>query len=240
MENILLGLVLGVLIAVLVVLLLRHRKVRQPSLPPISISACIDTIRAVGELVVLKVFTQQIVTRTDHLMGEWGEKWMGWLLSPKKTAMIFDFVVDFRYDLRSPQFTSKLTEDNALELNMPPCFYEIQLKDIKIYDERASALAPILLPEWIGQVFGGKFTEKEKNQLIALARIQAESMARQLAGRVMGEVQHSAEVTLRQIARAVNLPVVQFRFSDRSPVQGSIDVSSIEQSATNVITQQKP
>ena len=142
--------------------------------------------------------------------------------------MIFDFVVDFRYDLKSPRFIPKIVGEAGLEFGMPPCFYEIQLKDIRIYDERGAALVPLLLPEWIGQIFGGKFTEKEKNQLIAAAREEAQSLARSLADRMIGEVQRSAESTLRPIARSLGFSDCSFRFSAETPVQGQVDLTNIE------------
>lgn len=240
MENLFTGVALGAVAALIAMVIFRLGRRTAPRSAPVHVHASVDSIRAVGELVVLKVFTQQIVTKTNHLMGDWGEKWMGWFLSPKKTAMIFDFMVDFRYDLRSPKFEPRVLGERSLELVMPPCFYEIQLKDIRIYDERGSALVPLLLPEWIGQVFGGKFSEKEKNDLIALARVQAEGMARQLAQRVMGEVRQSAETTLRQIARTMEFDAVAFRFSDASPMLGSVDLSNIEQAAQDAVTMDEP
>jgi hypothetical protein len=207
--------------------------------PAISIMSSIEGLRAVGELVVLKVVTQQIVTKSDHLLGDWGEKWLAWLLSSKKTAMIFEFVVDFRYDLRDARFQARLADGGSVEFQMPPCFYEIQMKDIRIYDERASALVPVILPEWIGQIFGGKFSEKEKNQLIRAARMEAEGLARQLAGRMMGEVRHSADATLRLIARGIGCGEVRCLFQDQPPEQRAIDVTAIEQSADRAVVESK-
>jgi hypothetical protein len=160
---------------------------------------------------------------------------MTWLVSAKKTAMIFEFVVDFRYDLRSPLFSPEVKDGTCVHFNMPPCFYDIQLKDISIYDEKASALAPLLLPEWLGQVLGGKFTEKQKNQLIRGARNKAEAMAHQLSTRMMGEVRHSAESTLRSISRGMGYTDATFLFREESQVQGTIDISRFEESVSGAV-----
>ena len=234
MEMMLFGLVIGIAVALIGVAFVRGRRRGDAEAAP-TVHSSVDSFRAVGELVVLKVFTQQIVTKTDHLLGDWGEKWLAWMLSPKKTAMIFDFVVDFRYDLKSPQFVPEIQGEDGVKITMPPCFYEIQMKDIQIYDERASALAPVLLPEWAGQILGGKFSEKEKNQLIQAARQEAEGLARRLAERMIGEVQHGAESTLRPIAKAVGFTSASFAFSEASPVQGGIDLSIIEASAERAV-----
>lgn len=235
-EGLAIGLVIGVSAAAVVAMWWRARKPRKDESAGINVQSSVETLKSVGELVVLKVFTQQIVTKSEHLFGDWGEKWLAWLVSSKKTAMIFDFVVDFRYDLKSAQFRPKIVGESGVEFNMPPCFYEIQMKDIKIYDERAAVLVPLILPEWLGQVFGGRFTEKEKNQLIAAARREAENLARQLAGRMIGEVQRSAEVTLRQIARAMGFTSAAFEFNEQNLVQGQVDMSNIEEAAEEAVT----
>jgi hypothetical protein len=236
MEGLLFGLLIGVAGTVIAALWLRGGK--GGGAKHTEVRSSVDSMRAVGELVVLKVVTQQIVTQSDHMLGEWGEKWMKWLVSSKKTAMIFEFVVDFRYDLKSPQFGVETIGETTLKLTLPPCFYEIQLKDISFYDERAAALAPILLPDWLGQVFGGRFTEREKNELIQAARGRAESLAKDLAGRMIGEVRTSAEATLRSIARSMGYESVDFRFSDSAPVQGEVDLSKIEKEAATALRRQ--
>jgi hypothetical protein len=233
-EGLAIGLVLGAAAAVIVVLWLRS--LRSGGAKRTEIRSSVESMRAVGELVVLKVVTQQIVTQSDHMLGDWGEKWMKWLVSSKKTAMIFEFVVDFRYDLKNPQFGVETVGETTLKLTLPPCFYEIQLKDISFYDERAAALAPILLPDWLGQVFGGRFTEREKNELIQAARGRAESLAKALAGRMIGEVRTSAEATLRSIARSMGYETVEFRFSNAAPVQGEVDLSRIEKEAATALS----
>lgn len=235
-EGLFIGLVAGAAaVAILMMWWKGRRRASEPAGPTINVQSSVESLRSVGELVVLKVFTQQIVTKSEHLFGDWGEKWLAWLVSSKKTAMIFDFVVDFRYDLKSGKFVPRIYGESGVEFNMPPCFYEIQLKDIKIYDERASVAVPLILPEWLGQIFGGKFSEKEKNQLIDAARTEAERLARQLAGRMIGEVQHSAEATLRQIARAMGFTESRFKFNEQTLVQGEVDMSDIEEAASEAV-----
>ncbi|GMV64270.1 MAG: DUF4230 domain-containing protein [Candidatus Omnitrophica bacterium] len=235
MDTLLIGLLLGVSSSLVVAWLAGRKK--HPSHPEQGVQAyiAIEGIRAVGELVVLKVFTQQIITKTNHLFGDWGERWLAWLVSSKKTAMIFEFVVDFRYDLKSPKFTTTVVGNSGIHFVLPPCFYEIQLKDISIYDEKASALAPILLPEWLGQVFGGKFTEKEKNRLIRAARDKAEEMACQLSGRMMGEVRKCAESALRSISKGMGFTEVSFDFQDEGQVHGTVNLMKFEESVRNAI-----
>ena len=64
----------------------------------------LEGMRAVGELSVFKAITKEIVTETDYSFGDFGRKYLRWAFSQKKLAMIFEFQIDFRYDLRSPEF----------------------------------------------------------------------------------------------------------------------------------------
>ena len=76
MEAITTGLVIGFLIPVLFWIGFKLARKTGGSGSVTEIRSSLESFKAIGELVVLKVFTQQIVTRTDHLFGDWGEKWM--------------------------------------------------------------------------------------------------------------------------------------------------------------------
>ncbi len=235
MDTLLFGLVVGFLLTLAGMLALRRRRGGRGG-PRISVHGSVDAIRSVGELVVLKVYTKQIVTSRDHLFGDWGEKWLAWLLSSKQTAMVFEFVVDFRYDLRSEDFEAEFDGEGGIDFTLPPVFYEIQMKDMQIYDERGAALVPILLPEWIGQVFGGKFSEREKNQLIRAARDEAEGLARELSTNMIHEVRKSAEASLGSMVRGMGYASARFEFSTQDPISRHIDLSSIEETAARALT----
>ena len=72
------GIIIGILIAVIGWLFFRKPRTGQvPTGPRAEIQQSIESMRAVGKLVVLKVFTQQVVTVSDHMLGDWGEKYMG-------------------------------------------------------------------------------------------------------------------------------------------------------------------
>lgn len=234
MDTLLYGLAAGALLAILGMTL--WRRGRGSAGPRITVSSSVEAFRSVGELVVLKVLTKQIVTSRDHLLGDWGEKWLAWLLSSKQTAMVFEFVVDFRYDLRDPRFgVAPFAEGRGLAFTLPPLVYEIQMKDMWLYDERSAALAPLVLPDWIGRIFGGRFTEREKNQLIQAARAEAEGLAAQLVGRMRPEVQKSAEATLGSIARGMGVREARYLFGEAEPRRLAIDLSSIEAGASRAL-----
>ena len=229
MELLLVGLVVGFLIAVGLWFLARRRRGGRRG-PEVTVGSSVEAIRSVGELVVLKVFTKQIVTSRDHLFGDWGERWLPWLLSSKQAAIVFEFVVDFRYDLRSPLFSAEGTAGGGLAITMPPAIYEIHLKGMQIYDEQDSAFVPILLPEWIGRIFGGKLTVKEKNQLFEAAKSEAEGLAGELSRSLITEVQHNAEATLGSMVKGMGFDSLGILFADEASVGRAIDMSVLKAS----------
>ena len=59
------------------------------------------------------------------------------VFSQKKLAMIFEFQIDFRYDLHSPQFSIVNTE-SAAQLTLPPLRAEISVRSLCFYDAQRS------------------------------------------------------------------------------------------------------
>jgi hypothetical protein len=234
MDSLLFGLILGLLLALILWLALKRRGRKRG--PQVQVKTSIEAIKSVGELVVLKVYTKQIVTSRDHLFGDWGEKWMTWLLSSKKTAIVFEFLLDFRYDLRSTDFKVDFSFDKGLVFTLPRCFYEIQMKDMQIYDEKGAALVPLLLPEWMGQMFGGKFTEKEKNHLIQAAKTEAEGLAKDLTTTMLNDVRQNAEVTLKSMALGMGFDRATFIFGSEHPQKRSIDLSLFEEKVSEALS----
>ena len=94
------GILVGLLLAVSVYAALKGRSRHRPPNNRTPIQVSIEQMRSVGELVAFKVVTKEVVTRTDHWFGEVGRKYFEWLVSSKKIVMIFEFEIDFRYDLR--------------------------------------------------------------------------------------------------------------------------------------------
>ena len=66
--------------------------------------ASIEELKAIGVLSAFKAVTKEIVTARDHLLGDLGKRYLEWLVTSRKMAMIFEFDIDFQYDLRDPAF----------------------------------------------------------------------------------------------------------------------------------------
>ncbi|HOO73635.1 MAG TPA: DUF4230 domain-containing protein [Spirochaetota bacterium] len=192
--------------------IIRKKSAKKPSRQNFFISG-IEQIRAIGELSAFKVYTKEIVTEVDHSWGEFGKKYLTWIMSTKKMAMIFEFEIDFRYDLRSPSF--RVEEKNgAFTFIMPPCFHEIHIRDIHFYDEQKSRLVPWLLPDFINNIFTDGFTEEDKNRIKNEAKKRAEEQAKGIIEKLSSDVERSASQTLQSLAKALGATNVNFTFNE--------------------------
>jgi Protein of unknown function (DUF4230) len=172
----------------------------------------LEGLRAVGELSVFKAITKEIVTETDYSFGEFGRKYLRWAFSQKKLAMIFEFQIDFRYDLRSPQFQIDASGAQT-EIQLPPVRAEISVRSLRFYDEQRSKFMPWLLPDLLNGAFGPGFSEEDKNRLLEGAASHAKTHAHQLIEQLRGEVEASARATLVPLALSFGASQPQLRFS---------------------------
>ena len=187
------------------------------------IHASIEELRSVGELVVFKIITKEIVAAAEHWLGQWGKKYFQWLASTKKMVMIFEFEIDFRYNLRSSDFAVEPLGVKKYRLKMPKCFYQIHIRDITFYDEQSAKFLPWLVPDLLNRAFGAGFSEEDKNHLKEEARQQAGRMAEEFVSKMQSEVQNSAKQTIETLAKAFGAESVVVDFSDSRLVQLKVE-----------------
>ena len=214
---------LSVVVALLVIALLVMTMKRTPA-SRTAVSSSLQNLRSIGQLSVFKAVTKEIVTEMDHTWGEFGTKYLSWVLSSKKMAMIFEFEIDFRYDLRRPEFEIGETGGAHL-IRMPPCFYEAHIRDIRFYDEQRSKFLPWLLPDLLNSFLSDGFSEADKNKLVAAAKAHAEKQAVDLINSLQSEVQNSAKATLQSISRAFGVKDVTFEFQPQGEIALSVGMS---------------
>lgn len=200
------------------------RKRKTPS-GGTQVFSSIEQLRSIGQLSVYKVLTKEIVTETDHSWGEVGTRYLSWVLSNKKMAMIFEFAIDFRYNLQSPLFEISETGINNYAVTMPPCDYEVHIRDIRFYDEQGAKLFPWLLPDLLNGFLGGGFSEEDKNKLVDAAKNHAEQQALELINNIQSEVQKSAKSTLESISRAFGVTHIDFEFTSKPATEVDVEVS---------------
>jgi Protein of unknown function (DUF4230) len=207
----------------------RMRKSRKPG--RVDVISTVEKLKAVGELVVFKVFTKEIITTSDHWFGETGKKYFRWLASEKKMAMIFEFDIDFKYDLHSSDFFVDPVGIDSYLLKMPKCLYESHIKSISFYDEQKAKFLPWLLPDLLSNAFSDSFGEETKNRLVLEAKNQASQMANELVKRMQSEVQKSARQTLGLLAKGFGAREIKIEFSDAEPLQESVNYRNRSKSA---------
>lgn len=176
----------------------------------------LEGMRAIGELSVFKAITKEIVTETDYSFGDFGRKYLRWAFSQKKLAMIFEFQIDFRYDLRSPEFaieSSTTVSGRVTTLKLPPVRAEISVRSLRFYDEQRSKFLPWLLPDLLNGAFGPGFSEEDKNRLLEGAAAHAQSHAHALIEQLRPEVEASARATLLPMAHALGVKNAALTFS---------------------------
>jgi Protein of unknown function (DUF4230) len=182
----------------------------------------LQELRDIGELSVFKVVTKDILTHSDHSFGEIGRKYLSWAFTQKKLAMIFEFEVDFRFDLRSNALQIRTDSDpqggRRASIVMPLARYDVRLKDVSFYDEQRARLLPWLLPDLVSSFLPGGFNEEDKNRLIAAARAHAESQAALLSERYRHEIETSARQTLTSVTRSLGFAVTQVQFAPAESV----------------------
>ena len=212
---VLLSLLCGGLFAGLI-LALRRKGVGGKGME-VRATAAIEELKAIGVLSVFKAVTKEIVTARDHSLGDLGKRYLEWLITSKKMAMIFEFDIDFQYDLRDPSFGVREEAPGRFRLEMPPCDYVVHVRNVTFYDEQAGKLLPIILPDVINKILGGGFNEEDRNKLMEEAKAQAESLAQNLARRLSSEVQTSARQTMEMLAKSFGAHAAQVVFPDAEP-----------------------
>jgi len=234
MEFTLIVLVFGVVVGAVGAIAIRRifsKKGSKEKLPEHQIYSFVENMKSVGELVVFKAFTKEIVTAARHWFGDAGKRYLTWLVSNKKMAMVFEFEINFRYDLKNPDFAVTDAGEGKFTIKMPQCLYDISIRRISLYDEQKSRLLPWLLPGLVSEFFGTTFTEEEQNRLMDEALKQASLMADQLINRLSSEIEKSARQTMETLAKSFGAKSVLLDFSKSKMVERSVTDESPQQVA---------
>ena len=218
---VLLSLLCGGLFAGVLLLLLRRNGGARKGLS-VRATAAIEELKAIGVLSVFKAVTKEIVTARDHSLGDLGKRYLEWLITSKKMAMIFEFDIDFQYDLRDTAFAVQEDGPGRYRLQMPRCDYVVHVRDVTFYDEQGGKLLPIILPDVVNKILGGGFNEDDRNKLMEEAKAQAEKLAQNLARRLSSEVQTSARQTMEMLAKGFGAQSVRIAFPDAEPHKAQV------------------
>jgi len=188
----------------------------------------ITSMRAVGDLSVFRIMTKEVITASEHWFGEFGRKYLNWLLSEQRITLIIEFDVDFRYDLTDRDFRVESTGEQSYRIVLPPCRHEVLIRDLRIHSEDKPELLPWLMPDLLGRFFTGGFSVEAKNKLIAETRQQASRFAGALVEKAMAEAEASATRTLTMLAQGLGAWQVNVEFSRPEEFRPRVDTSRLE------------
>jgi len=198
---------------------------REPEV--VTRQSFITSMRAVGELSVFRIMTKEVITASDHWFGEFGKKYLNWLLSSQRLTLVIEFDVDFRYDLTDARFN--ITREGAgFRLTLPPCRHEVLIRDMRIHSEDKTELLPWLMPDLLGRFITGGFSVDAKNKLISETRQQARGLAGDLVVKAETEAQQSASRTLVMLAQGLGVPRIECEFLRGEAFAPEVDSSRIE------------
>ena len=189
---------------------------------------------SIGELRVYRAYMKEIVTSVDHVWGDIGKKYFSWMLSEKKLAMVFEFEVDFVYNLLSKDF--KVFDDiNGVSIKMPRCKYDVKIKDFYFYDEQGTRLK--ILPEFLSSIFDGGVSEDEKNELVKMAIKQVEEISKKVAVNIQSDVDRMTKETINNLLLGFNKRIDSFNFLENNISQDQVNIENpglLEEKLTTV------
>jgi Protein of unknown function (DUF4230) len=227
----LIGLISGAIIAWFVIRK-RKKNTRKSIIVAPSVSSQITELRSVGELRVFKGVSKDILTHVDHSFGDFGKKYLSWAFTKKKLAMVFEFEMDFSYDLRNQGVTVRTEDTNSgavTVLTLPPCKVDVSIKDLRFYDEQRARFLPWLLPDLVQGFFDGRFSEDDKNALISAAKNHALAQAKELFVRYKPQVESSAFITLNAMMKPLGAEQIRIQFAQEQPaVITAVGVESLQ------------
>ena len=207
----LIGVLIGSVIGFLLGFILYQKKNKTKSNPvKFNVGSYLTRI---GELRVYRAYMKEIVTSVDHVWGEIGKKYFSWMLSEKKLAMVFEFEVDFVYNLFSKNFKVEQNQ-NGLSVTMPRCKYDVKIKDFYFYDEQGTRLK--ILPEFLSSIFDGGVSEDEKNELVKMAIKQVEEIAKKVAKNIQSDVDKTTRATINNLIMGFNEHIDSFKFNEKN------------------------
>ena len=178
---------------------------------------------SIEELRVYRAYMKEIVTSVDHVWGDIGKKYFSWMLSEKKLAMVFEFEVDFVYNLLSKDF--KVFDDiNGVSIKMPRCKYDVKIKDFYFYDEQGTRLK--ILPEFLSSIFDGGVSEDEKNELVKMAIKQVEEISKKVAMDIQSDVDRTTKETINNLLLGFNKRIDSFNFYENNIRKDQVNIEN--------------
>jgi hypothetical protein len=207
--ELLLGIAIGLCLVLGVALFVVSRS-RAASAPSIVVaSGGIESLRRVGELVVLRANWSIPAVGEDHIFGDVGQKFLRWLWSQNKTIMIFRFEIRFKYNLKDPASVDVASPSpERLDVRLGPPLHEINLADVRFYHTEQGRMLDWLLPRAIN-IFQSDMDDATRQKVLEAARENARQEAERLAAELRQDARQSAVSILTALGKSAGFTDVK-------------------------------
>ena len=196
---ILMALALLVLTGLIVYLLVLSRRGGPRGTAEVT-GGSVESLRRVGELVVLRAVYSVPAVGRESIWGEKGKAFLSWLWSESRSIMIFRFEINFKYDLRSESsVTLRARDATSLEVELGTPRFDIGIQDVRFYHTEQGRLLEWLLPKALG-LFQSNMDDETRQRMLEAARQEAIAQAEELVANLADEARRSAEATLKGLA----------------------------------------
>jgi hypothetical protein len=204
---VLMTLALLVFAAVIVYLLVLSRR-GAPKGSAEAAGGSVESIRRVGELVVLRAVYSVPAVGRESIWGEKGKAFLSWLWSESRSIMIFRFEINFKYDLRNESSVSlRSGPAGGLEVELGTPRFDIGIQDVRFYHTEQGRLLDWLLPRALG-LFQSNMDDETRQRMLEAARTEAIAQAEEMIANLSDEARRSAEATLKGLARGLGFQQV--------------------------------
>jgi hypothetical protein len=163
----------------------------------VSIASSIESIQSVGELTVLRAVLKEIAWGKVGIDDDWHK--------PKKAAFIFQFEIDFSYNLSDP--TCEITQrDGRVVVRLPKVRIRSNIKDVNEYHREPGVDYGYV---WNTQKdLSSEDFNTMKDQALKNAKRESEAMVADMRS----QCQASARTVLSNILRGVGVEAYEISF----------------------------
>ena len=163
----------------------------------------VESIRSVGELVVLRAIFSAPAIGRESIWGVSGRKFLDWLWSESKSIMVFRFEISFKYDVRDAAAVKlKRSDDRTLVVELGKPAYDVSIRDISFFHTEQGRLLDWLLPKALG-LFQSNMDDETRQQMLEAAHQEAIEQAEAMVDSLSEDARLSAEATLRGLAHGM-------------------------------------
>jgi hypothetical protein len=210
----------GILIGGLVVLgawyLQRRRSLRGAQAHALT-GGAVESLRRVGELVVLRAYWTIPAVGVDHIFGETGHKFLKWLWSENRTIMIFRFEIRFKYNLRDSHSVAIAPGGpGVLDIGLGEPGHEISLSEVRFFHTEKGLLLDWLLPRAIN-IFQSEMDDTTRQKILDAAQESAGKEAEVHAKELAPEARLSAQSILTALGHSAGFHDVRIHRADAMP-----------------------